>query len=245
MRQALASSCDVYFYQVGQRLGVDRLARYAQKCGLGSLTGIKLCNEEKGLIPTSKWKKKRFGVSWQKGETLSIAIGQGYNLVTPLQMGVLISAVANGGILYRPRIIDKIVSPKGNIIFSDPKEIKGKLPASEKTLNIVREGLWNVVNSPKGTAKIARVEGVVIRGKTGTAQVVSRKKNDNRKIEYEDHLKPHAWFVAYGEKENRQIAVTVIVEHGEHGSGTAAPIARDLIKAYFYGDTDDKTGNPE
>ncbi|GBC64074.1 penicillin-binding protein 2 [Desulfonema ishimotonii] len=237
---ALTVSCDVFFYQVGQRLGVDRLARYARACGLGKRTGIRLGHEGDGLIPTAAWKKKRVGVPWQRGETLSIAIGQGYNLATPLQMVMLTAAVANGGTLYRPHIIKKIVSAGGDIVLEAKPEAIGRLPASPETLRIVKKGLWQVVNGSRGTARLAKVDGVRISGKTGTAQVVSRKKNeDKQRKNVSRHLKPHAWFVAYGEKNGEQIAVTVIVEHGEHGSSAAAPIARDLIRAYFMADEEE------
>ena len=232
--RALASSCDVFFYQTGQRLGVDRLAHYAKGCGLGSPTGIALGHESSGLIPTSAWKKKRFGVSWQKGETLSIAIGQGYDLATPLQMAVLTAAIANGGVLYRPQIIKKRENTLGERVYECQREETGRLPVSPGTLKIIRQGLWDVVNSPRGTARLARLDGIDISGKTGTAQVFSRKNEDTSWKEIKlDHLKPHAWFVAYGTRETEQIAVAVIVEHGEHGSGTAAPIAREVIRAYF------------
>lgn len=232
--KALSVSCDVFFYQTGQRLGVDRLARYANACGLGSPTGIALGHESPGLIPTSAWKKKRFGVPWQKGETLSIAIGQGYDLATPLQMAVLTAAIANGGVLYRPQIIKKRENTLGETVYECQREETGRLPASPETLKIIRQGLWDVVNSPRGTARLARLDGIDISGKTGTAQVFSRKNEDTSWKEITlDHLKPHAWFVAYGTRETEQIAVAVIVEHGEHGSGTAAPIAREVIRAYF------------
>jgi penicillin-binding protein 2 len=241
--KALAESCDVFFYQVGQKLGVDRLARYAKACGLGTPTGVMLDHEGGGLIPTSAWKKHALGVPWQGGETLSVAIGQGYNLATPLQMAMLTAAVANGGTLYRPRILKAVETAEGSTAYQDDPALKpqavGKLPCSKKTLELIRKGLWEVVNGQRGTARIARADGVKISGKTGTAQVISRKGNDSRrKKEDIHHHKPHAWFVAYAESKkgskNSRIAVSVIVEHGEHGSGTAAPIARDLIK-YFMG----------
>lgn len=232
--KALAVSCDVFFYQTGQRLGVNRLARYAKACGLGSPTGIDLSHESAGLIPSSDWKKKRFGVPWHKGETLSIAIGQGYNLATPLQMAMVTAAVANGGILYRPQIIKKRENTHGEAEHECRKEEIGRLPVTPRTLALIKRGLWDVVNSPSGTARLARINGVEMSGKTGTAQVFSRKNEDTSWKEVTlDHLKPHAWFVAYGQREADQIAVSVIVEHGEHGSGTAAPIARELIRAYF------------
>lgn len=234
IRDALAVSCDVYFYQVGQRLGVDRIAKYAKMAGLGSPTGVQLGHEGSGLIPTAAWKKKNRGVPWQKGETLSIAIGQGYNLTTPLQMCVLISAVANNGIIYQPLVIDKTLNDQGQIVSRAVKKKIGQIPVSQKNMDIVRSGLWEVVNGTRGTAKIISTKDFDIYGKTGTAQVISRKSGDTSvRKKFKDHLKPHAWFVGYGIKDGQKIAGAVIVEHGEHGSSTAAPIVGELIKTYF------------
>lgn len=232
----LSQSCDVFYYQTGDEVGVDTLAQYARGCGFGKKTGIILENERKGLIPTSAWKKKRFKESWQGGETLSVAIGQGYNLVTPLQMAVFIAAVGNGGTLYRPRIVTTITDSHANIVRKIEPEITGGLPASRETLNIVQTGLLRVVQGERGTARRIRLEGVAIAGKTGTAQVFSIKKGE--KIESEDleyALRDHAWFVCYAPAENPVIALSVIIEHGEHGSSTAAPIAGALIEQYMKG----------
>ena len=232
--KALTESCDVFFYQVGQKLGIDRLSMYAIASGLGSPTGIDLDHEAAGLIPTAEWKKRRTGVAWQGGETLSVAIGQGYDLATPLQMLVFISAVANGGKMYRPLILKSVYSPEGSVILESKKQLVGKLPVSKQTLQIIKEGLWDVVNDKKGTAWIAHVEGLDISGKTGTAQVVGRSKERGLSEEELSHrLKSHAWFVAYAPSDNPKIAVSVIVEHGSHGSSAAAPIAREVIKTYF------------
>jgi penicillin-binding protein 2 len=235
--KALAQSCDVFFYNVGQRVGVDRLAWYAKECGLGERTGINLDHEMQGLIPTAAWKKRRYGIEWQEGETLSLAIGQGFNLVTPLQMLTLISAVDNGGVRYRPEILKRIETAEGKIIRETKPQMIGRLPVSSKMLELIKQGLWEVVNYEKGTARGARIHGVDVSGKTGTAQVISRKEDeDETEEELPDHLKPHAWFVAYAPSENPEIAVAVIVEHGEHGSGSAAPVAREIIKTYLRGD---------
>jgi len=231
--KALSESCDVFFYQAGLKLGVDRLAWHAKAAGLGSPTEINLDNEASGLVPTAGWKKNRTGVDWQRGETLSVAIGQGYNLATPLQMLVLTSTVANGGTLYRPLILKKIETAEGEIVSEGEIRTKGKLPVSQRTLDIVRKGLWEVVNSPTGTARNARIPGVEVSGKTGTAQVVGRKPDASADKKTEPVIKPHAWFVAYAPSGNPQIAVAVIVEHGEGGGSVAAPIAREVLKAFF------------
>jgi penicillin-binding protein 2 len=236
--KALAESCDVFFYQVGQKLGIDRLSMYAIASGLGSPTGIDLDHEAGGLIPTAEWKKRRIGVDWQGGETLSVAIGQGYDLATPLQMLDFISAVANGGKIYKPLILKSVYSSEGSVILESKKQLTGKLPVSKQTLQIIKEGLWNVVNHQKGTAWIAHVDGLDISGKTGTSQVVGRSKEHGLSEEELAHrLKSHAWFVAYAPSKDPKIAVSVIVEHGGHGSSAAAPIAREVIKTYFgYGE---------
>ena len=239
--KALAQSCDVFFYQVGQKLGIDRLSMYAIASGLGSPTGIDLDHEASGLIPTKEWKKRRTGVAWQGGETLSVAIGQGFDLATPLQMLVLTSAVANGGKMYKPLILKSVYSPEGSVILESKKQLTGKLPVSKKTLEIIKEGLWNVVNNKKGTAWIAHVEGLDISGKTGTAQVVGRSKEHGLSEEkLSQRLKSHAWFVAYAPSVDPKIAVSVIVEHGGHGSSAAAPIAKEVIKTYFGQDENSK-----
>jgi len=231
--QAIEQSCDVFFYQVGLRLGVGRIAKYAKSGGLGARTGIDLDHESPGLIPTAQWKKKKTGVKWQRGETLSIAIGQGYNLTTPLQMAVFMATVANGGTRYKPLIISEIRNTEGQIVKKFEKKVAGHLPVSTENLAIVRQGLWDVVNGSKGTARAYKIKGIEMVGKTGTAQVFSRKKGDDYSDDLPDHLKAHAWFVAYAPAENPKIAVAVMVEHGEHGSSAAAPIASELIKAYL------------
>ena len=232
--KALTESCDVYFYKVGELLGVDRLAWYAKASGLGFPTGINLDKEAKGLIPTAAWKKRRVGVAWQRGETLSIAIGQGFNLATPLQMVTMTAAIANGGTRYKPIIMETIKTPDGRVLYQSEPEVIGKVPVSEPTLGLLQTGLWAVVNSDHGTARGSRLADIEISGKTGTSQVISRKKDDTRlEAERPAHLRPHAWFVAYAPSKNPVIAVAVLIEHGEHGSGAAAPVARELIKTYL------------
>lgn len=231
---AISESCDVYYYQAGDKVGVDILAQYAFGSGFGKKTGIRLANERSGLIPTSKWKRARFKEAWQGGETLSIAIGQGYNLVTPLQMAVFTSAVGNGGKLYRPRIVSGIRDSSGNLVKKIDPEITGGLPAGENTLRIVRNGMLQVVHGERGSARGIRLKDVQIAGKTGTAQVFSVKKGevvDNKDLAYK--LRDHAWFISYAPAQDPVIAVAVIIEHGESGSRTAAPIAGELIKHYI------------
>jgi penicillin-binding protein 2 len=231
---ALTQSCDVFFYLTGEKIGVDALAQYARGCGLGRATGIDLDHERQGLIPTSAWKRERFNEAWYPGETLSISIGQGFNLVTPLQMAVFTAAIANGGTLFRPRIVTTIKNVYGHGVEKIDPEIIGGIPAGKKTLDLVRQGMINVVEGDRGTARSIRIKQVEMAGKTGTAQVFSRKtgeKFDNKK--QVKTLQDHAWFVCYAPAQNPVIAISVIIEHGEHGSSAAAPVAGTLVKKYL------------
>jgi penicillin-binding protein 2 len=228
LHKAIVQSCDVYFYQVGQRLGVDRLAHYARLFGLGELTGIPLPHEKKGLIPTSAWKLSRYKVPWQPGETLSIAIGQGYDLVTPIQMAVLTAAVANGGTVYRPQLVKRLVSAQGVVLREFPPLRIHQANISPESLKLVRRGLAGVVNEPGGTGGACRLPGIIAAGKTGTAQVVALGKKA-----FAGSSRDHAWFVAFASLESPEIAVAVLVEHGGHGGEAAAPIARKLFAAYY------------
>ena len=238
VKQAITQSCDVIFYQTGLKLGVDRLAWYAKAFGLGAPTGIELDHERGGLIPTADWKKKRTGLSWQSGETLSIAIGQGFNLATPLQLAMKISAVANGGKLFKPSLLLPDEDGSANTGEHASNVMVGRIPVSQAHLDVVREGLWEVVNGERGTARSIRVKGIDISGKTGTAQVFTRRSENALKEEdMVDHLRSHALFVAYAPSENPTIAVSVLVEHGAHGSTTAAPIAQQVITTYLAGTT--------
>ncbi len=236
IHQAIVGSCDVFFYQVGLRLGVDRLAFYSRAFGLGKPTGIQLPGEKGGLIPDSRWKRKRFHEPWYQGETLSIAIGQGYVLATPLQMAMLMASVANDGKLLRPLVVSKIVDIGGKTLKKCKAEIRSRLPLSEKTLKIVKSGLWGVVNEPHGTARRARLKDISVSGKTGTAQVVRIKRDKLSHKKVAVHLRDHAWFVAFAPSDQPVIAMSVLVEHGGHGGSAAAPIAGKFLRAFFDGE---------
>lgn len=245
--RALAESCDVFFYNVGQRLDIDKLAWYAKACGLGSPTGIDLEQEGVGLIPSTTWKKKRFGSAWSSGENLSAAIGQGYNLVTPIQMLALISEIANGGKRITPLVVKKIITPEGKLIMESKPEKLGRIPVSQSTIDIIRQGLCDVVNKNYGTAYRSRPGGgIEMCGKTGTAQVVGRKQGESN---YDKKIvpylyKPHAWFVCYAPSTDPKIAIVVIVEHGEHGASSAAPIAKELVNNYLNAPDEENQTSP-
>lgn len=221
VKRALTESCDTFFYQVGLKLGVDRLAKYAAYFRLGQKTGLELEEEKTGLIPTEAWKVKAFGQPWFPGETLSVAVGQGSVLVSPLQNALLIATVANRGAWLRPTLLKR----------SDVEGSQVRIPVSRETWDIILPALAGVVESPSGTAHGIRSSLVSIGGKTGTAQVISEegRRRAGGGVEFQDH----AWFVAFAPVEDPKIAVAVLVEHGGFGASAAAPIARNLIEKYF------------
>lgn len=220
LHRAIVESCDVYFYEVGKRVGIDKIAEYARKLGLGSETGLPLVKERAGLIPDTQWKYEKKNQQWYLGETFNSAIGQGYVSVTPIQMAQLISAVANGGSIYAPTIVK---------LETIPPPIR-KADIKPQTLELVKSGLYGVVNEGGGTGGASRSSIVIIGGKTGTAQVVSIRKSSNQLPE---KLRDHAWFVAFAPVEKPEVALCVFVEHGGHGGGAAAPVAKQAIEGYF------------
>ena len=235
LHDALVQSCDVYFYTLGYRLGINSLAKYATKLGLGELTGIELKGEKSGLVPSKQWKKKFKNEPWYPGETISASIGQGYNLVTPLQSARMISTIASGGLLVRPYLVKRIEDYDGRLIQEFfPKVIK-KIKIEPEVLRNIKEGLRGVVHEAHGTGRRARLKNVIVAGKTGTAQVVAMK--DSEEIDPEEETpyshRDHAWFIAFAPYENPEVAVSVIIEHGGHGGATAAPIAGGILKTYF------------
>jgi penicillin-binding protein 2 len=218
--RALVESCDVYFYEAGKRLGIDKIASYARELGLGSDSGMVLVKERKGLIPDTKWKAERKKQPWYLGETFNASIGQGYVSATPFQMARMISIIANGGYVYNPSIITIGKSP----------EPSRHVPVKEKTLDIVKDALCGVVGERSGTGWAARSSVARICGKTGTSQVVSGRRESKHLPELQ---RDHAWFVAFAPYERPEIALAVLVEHGGHGGSAAAPIAKRAIEAYL------------
>jgi len=237
LHRALVESCDVYFYTVGRMLGVDRIAQYAAKFGLGDPTGIELPHEKRGLVPTKDWKLARMKEPWQQGETISISIGQGFNLTTPLQLAQAYSALANGGTRWRPRLVQRVMSPEGMVLKEFLPEKTGEVLLSQKTMALLEQALWGVVNEPGGTGAAARRFGADVCGKTGTSQVIGLPQNEKvrRAMKMADYHKDHALFVCYAPMKNPEIAVAVIAENAGGGGAVAAPIARKILDAYFEG----------
>ncbi|MBF0319381.1 MAG: penicillin-binding protein 2 [Nitrospirae bacterium] len=223
--RALVESCDVFFYEIGRILGVDRMDKYARLFGLGKSTGLGLrrgVDEKDGTVPSTKWKLKTLKKPWFLGETFNASIGQGYISVTPAQVALMTVMIANEGVI-RPLTLRK----NGN--EDDPMK---KLDIRPETFDAVKKAMYGVVNEEGGTGSAARSSIVRISGKTGTAQVIAgRVKSEHQKEKFRDH----AWFIAYAPAENPEIAVTVFVEHGGHGGSTAGPIAKEVIEAYIKG----------
>ena len=218
--KGLVESCDTYFYEVGRRLGIDKIHKYAADFGLGKETGLDLLiKERKGLIPSTQWKREKMKQPWYLGETFNAAIGQGYVAVTPIQLAAAMATFANGGDIYQLSLA------KGG------KKLAGKVSLKPETIPLVRDALSGVVNEPGGTAYGSKSQITVIGGKTGTAQVVGKKKGLTA-----ERFGDHAWFVAFAPVDKPVIALSVFVEHGGHGSSAAAPIAKKAIEAYITGE---------
>jgi penicillin-binding protein 2 len=228
MRQAMEQSCNVFFYTVGNMLGVDRIHKWAAALGLGERSGIELPNELKGLVPSTAWKRQRLNEKWYAGETISVAIGQGQVSVTPISLAVMMMTVANGGTRYTPHLLKAIDKGKGwePVPPPEPKSIVHMKP---ETIAAVHDGLWRVVNGA-GTGGRARIAGKDVSGKTGTAQVISL--SGARAARGKMDVRHHGWFVFFAPRDNPEIAGVVFAEHAEHGS-SAAPIAKYAMETFF------------
>jgi penicillin-binding protein 2 len=235
LHRAIVQSCDVYFYNVGKMIGVDTLAEYARSFGLGAPTGITLPQEKSGLIPTRDWKQMRLKEPWQIGETISVSIGQGYNLITPLQLVTAYSALANGGVVWRPRLIKQIETVDGRVIEEFVPEKKMTLPLSRNIMEQLKRALWGVVNEEGGTGRAARIKDADVAGKTGTAQVIGLPENERaRKMKIiASRHRDHALFVCFAPVDNPEIAIAVVAENAGFGGSAAAPVARKVLDAYF------------
>jgi penicillin-binding protein 2 len=230
VHRAIVESCDVFFYKLGDKVGIDKLAVYGSGYGLGRLTGIPIAGEKPGICPSTEWKKNYFGIPWFPGETISCAIGQGYNLVTPLQLLCAFCALANNGTLYEPRVAKELLTPEGDSLEVYESKKTGTVPVSPETVRIIKEGFFGAVNEPGGTGWQARVEGKDVCGKTGTAQVMSGS-YISKYLPYE--LRDHAWFVCFAPFNDPEVAVVVLVEHGGFGGSTASPLAGAILNKYF------------
>lgn len=235
LEAALKGSCDVYFYDLGIRLGIERIARYARGFGLGTRTGIALSAEKAGLIPTKAWKVRAKGEEWIKGETVSAAIGQGYNLTTPVQLAVAFAAIANSGRVMRPQLVRRYETWDGEVEqIVTPQEVS-RVPVSREILEVINSGLIAVVHGEHGTGARARVPGIVVAGKSGTTQVVSLDLiKDMKPEEIPVRYRDHALFAAYAPAEAPEIVVVALVEHAGAGGGTvAAPMVQKVMARYF------------
>lgn len=224
LQEAITQSCDVYFYNLGERLGITSLSQFAIQSGFGHRTGIRLPNESRGLIPDPEWKKRRFGQTWQGGETVITAIGQGYTTTTPLQIARFISALINGGRLLQPQL-------RLNI---GPEE-QSRLPVQTKHRDFIRQAMIQTVEGKRGTARSLRLPGVTIGAKTGTAQVIrlTEKHEDKETEEIPYKFRDHAWMAGFGQKGERTYVAVALIEHGGHGSSAAGPIVKDIF-AYLF-----------
>lgn len=231
IREGLMESSDVFFYKVtggespnfDNGLGVERLSAYARMFGLGDLTGIDLTGEAKGLVPDPTWKRKTIGDVWTIGDTYNMGIGQGYVLATPLQVAQYTSVVANGGTLYKPQLVREIRDGNGAVLKTIEPQVIRRVPVDPQDFALVREGMRNAVT--RGTATRANLQDVEVAAKTGTAEYYGPKVNG--------HLPTHAWFTAFAPYDNPQVVVTVFIYGGGEGSVVAAPVATDILRAYF------------
>jgi len=230
LRHAIEQSCNVYFYTIGNMVGIDKIHKWAEALGLTGKTGIDLPNEAESLVPSSAWKRERTGVRWYSGETISVAIGQGQVSVTPLALALTYAAVANGGTRLTPRLVRAVDDGSG---WKTPPAAAAGVgqPLKPETVAALHDGLFLVVNGA-GTGGRARLIGYDVAGKTGTAQVISLQGAKQAAGKTDMDLRDHGWFAFFAPKDNPEVAGVVFAEHGEHGSN-AAPLARHIIETYF------------
>jgi penicillin-binding protein 2 len=233
LRHAIEHSCNVYFYTIGNMLGIDKIHKWATVLGLGEKTGIDLPNEVQGLVPSPEWKRAntRNHEKWYAGETISVSIGQGAVALTPISEAVYISALANGGTRVTPHLLRAVDDGLGWKPVATPPT-KPSVTLKPETVQAIHDGLWMVVNAA-GTGARARIEGYDVSGKTGTAQVISNEGARAAKGKTDRDLRDNGWFVFFAPRDNPEIAGAVMVEHGGHGGVTAAPIARHVLDTYF------------
>ncbi len=241
VREALAVSDDIYFYQLGggyldifRGLGVDAIGYYAREFGLGEGTGIDLPGEGRGLVPDGKWKRLNYAEPWLTGDTYNLSIGQGFILVTPIQMANATAVIANRGYLYRLQLVDHITDSEGRVVRSFKPDLRREVAVDPAHLDTVREGMYGAVNWPQGTAANARVPGIAVAGKTGTAEYFRDWDKDNQADrDAKGNLPTHAWFTAFAPYQEPEIVVAAFVANGGEGSSVAAPVAAKVLRAYF------------
>lgn len=224
MESSLINSCDVYYYLMAERMGIDKIEQFAKASGFGAPTGIDLPHEKSGLVPSKEWKKRRFKRPWVRGETFNVSIGQGYTLVTPVQMAVYVSSLLNGGDLLKPQLLEHA-----------PREVRGRVPARKETLDFVVNAMRKTAGL--GTAHVVARKDADMGGKTGTAQVVKLKMASGdrrlRSSEMEYTQRDHAWIATFGSKNGKRYVVIVMVEHGGGGSSVAGPVAKRVYEHLF------------
>lgn len=233
LHRALVESCDVFFYELGLSLGADTMAHYASLFGLGKPTGLELSQELPGLIPTNFWKERNYGTFIKDGENVTIAIGQGYTLTTPIQLAIMTAAFANGGNIMRPFLVEQIRSPDGSVIFEQNPVVRLNIRHDSRDWDLIRKSMRDVVENRSGTGKRCRVPGLNIRAKTGTSQVVSTREKAKSPTDVPYHERTHAMFAAFVDDQPRKIVVVVVIEHGGGGGKIAAPLARKIICRYY------------
>jgi len=231
LRQAIEQSCNVYFYTVGNMVGIDKIHKWATLLGLGEKSGIDLPNEVQGLVPSPEWKKAKTGEKWYAGETISVSIGQGQVSVTPISMAVYISTIANGGTRVTPHLLKAVDDGNGWKDVPAPPP-QSAMELKPETVRAIRDGLFLVVNG-RGTGGAARIAGRDVSGKTGTAQVISTEGGKAAKGKTDKDLRDNGWFVFFAPRDNPQIAGVVFVEHSGHGGTWAAPIAKHVMETFF------------
>ena len=236
MFKAIQMSCDVYFYGLATELGIDNISSFLSRFGFGKKTGIDLEGETSGLVPSQEWKMKRYQQIWYPGDTVSVGIGQGYSLVTPLQLAFATATLANNGLAYKPHLVKEVQSPRSSENRFIAKEPLYDLNIDPKDLDLVRRAMV-AVTQPGGTAVYASLGAPYhIAGKTGTAQVIAMKQGEKYDVKnVDERLRDHAWFIAYAPAEQPKIALVVLAENGGHGGGVAAPIARKVLDYYLLG----------
>jgi penicillin-binding protein 2 len=235
LRQALVQSCNVYFYRLAEQVGLDRLARLAGDFGLGRRTGIGINAETPGFIPTRSW-YERVGRRFRLGYALNTGIGQGDVRVTLTQLAMVYAAIANGGTLYVPQIVQRVSGPDGTVVEEFEPRVRRRVHVDPEHLALVIDGLYGVVNDPSGTAYDVRVaDGVSVAGKTGTAQVSHRARPDEDPQRAWYYNRAHAWFAGFAPAQSPEVAIVVLVEHGGAGGRQAAPIAMNILQEYLGG----------